>query len=204
MFTLSVNIVLIILRGCRYVWKTSWESLLFSLSVTLFLCHLFTHITSSVVGGGALLWDGLSHCVSLLRTSPLLMWHGLRGWKICHLWAVTGCITTRLHVGRDAKWDQSERRESGLCVWEVWRGGCLETWHKRSLQLLGFGGSGPNYSVTSGNTSLSGTKLQRKETLHWERNHSHPVNLCLSSSYLTLAHWAETLTESCDSDTHYP
>lgn len=61
LFTLSVNIVLIILRRCRYAWKTSWEkSLSLSLSVTVSLCPSLTYscvLTSEVLGGEALPCD---------------------------------------------------------------------------------------------------------------------------------------------------
>lgn len=85
---------------------------------------------------------------------------------------------TRVKVRGGGEW--------ALCLCVGWGGGlCLGTWHKWSQQLLGFFfsffcGSGANCSVTGGNTCLSLTKHHLKK----KRDHSHPISLCLSLSYL--------------------
>ncbi len=214
MFTLSVNIVLIILRSCRYAWKTSWEKSLFlslflslslSLSVSLFWCHLFTYsrvLTSEVLGGEALPRDSLSHCVSLLsateKTSPLLMWHCVtRPSRLKNLPLVSG-YSVHYHMAacqRDPERDpsESERRENGLCVCVcvcVWEGGVfgeVVVWGLGTTDHCSFWGLVARALIAAwpvGILFCLSQSTREKRRRIRERNHSHPVNLCPAWSYL--------------------
>lgn len=72
----------------------------------------------------------------------------------------------------------------------------MGTWHKLSVQLAGFGGSGVNCRGTSGNSSLC---TKEKSCYICKRNHLHSVNICFCSSYLlSYRNWRQSIkcTES--------
>lgn len=151
-----------------------------SLSVTLFLCHSLTYsrvLTSEVLGGEAF------PCVFVTLCQPVeCHWENITSANVAlcdTAFEVEKSATCEQSEGTlphgcmlEKPWVRPERKRKGgegaLCVFVCREGvgGCLGTWHKWSLELLRFGGSGANCSVTSGNTFLSLTKHQRKETLH--------------------------------------
>lgn len=182
LFTLSVNIVLIMLRSCRYAWqkkkRQAERSLSFSLSPSLFvsLAHLFTPPNKWGPGwGNPPMWPFATLCQpaechreNITSANVALCDAAFKVENSAAREQLAGSVTAWLHVGGTSVRTKLQWKagEWALCAKEIWRGGGLGTWHKWSLQLVGFGGSALIAAWPVGILVCVSQRHQRKEVLN--------------------------------------